>query len=116
VFVAEVIIDLGAAVICFLSSCHPVLVGEQTPVGTFALQHYSIEEPEFGGDLLVFKETQTSLFAIHRVVDVPGQQRLERIKSADPKKRVVTAGCVNVEPVVYDELISCCSTSTVIIK
>ena len=113
----DVVVDIAAALICFASSCHPALVGTDTPRGEFNLTPYSISTPGYGGDLLVFKVDGGSIYAIHRVLDVPGQQRLARIHIPDPKYRItITNGCVNVEPEVYDELLACCSTSKVIVK
>jgi hypothetical protein len=51
------------------------------------------------------------------VLDVPEQQRSARIHSPYARHRVtITAGCINIEPQVYDELMSCCSTSRITIK
>jgi len=60
----------------------------------------------YGGDVLVFKETENYAFAIHRVwLRNPTQHRAERLASDDPKKRQgVTMGCINVAPEVYDQL------------
>lgn len=113
----DVLVDVAAAVICFASSCHPALVGNDTPRGEYTLAPYTISTPGYGGDLLVFKVEGSSVFAIHRVLDVPGQQRLARIHIPDPKYRItITNGCINVEPEVYDQLMDCCSTSKVTIK
>jgi len=113
----EVVVNVAAALICFANACHPVLVGQETPRGTFELEPYTIQDSRYGGDLLVFKHDQTGVYAIHRVLDVPGQQRLARLRSPYAKHRImVTTGCVNVDPLVYDELMSCCSRSKVIIK
>jgi hypothetical protein len=113
----DVIVDVAAALICFASACHPALVGNDTPRGEYQLERYTIEDPRYGGDLLVFKKDRNDVYAIHRVFEVPGQQRLARIRSPYPKHRVtITAGCVNVTPEVYDMLVDCCSDSRVIIK
>ena len=113
----EVLIDVAAAVICFAATCHPVLVGAETPRGEFQLTHYTTQAPRYGGDILSFKETSNSLYTIHRVIDVPGQQRPARLKSRSPGERtMVTSGCVNVDPVVYEELVECCSASRLVIK
>jgi hypothetical protein len=113
----EVLVDLAAAIICFASSCHPVLVGPETPRGEFQLTHYSTPIAIYKGDFLSFKETSDALYTIHRVVNVRGQERLARLKSPDPKRRIgITGGCVNVEPAVYEELVKCCSASKLVIK
>ena len=111
------IVDIAAAIICFAGACHNVLVGEETPRGTFQLAPYSTTMPGYGGDLLVFKQEKHAVFAVHRVFNVAGQQRLSRIHSPYARHRItITAGCVNVEPEVYDKLMDCCSTSTITIK
>jgi len=113
----EVIVDLGMALICFLGQCHPALVGESTPAGEFQLVRYTTESPGYGGDLLVFKEDDIQVWAIHRVLNVRGQHRPERLKSKNANRRkFITNGCVNIDPVVYDELVDCCSNATLRIK
>lgn len=113
----DVLVDIAAAVICFAGTCHNALVGNDTPRGEFTLATYTIEDPRYGGDLLVFKHDSTGVYAIHRVLDIPGQQRIARIHSPYAHHRVtITAGCVNVTPEVYAQLMDCCATSTVTIK
>lgn len=113
----DVIVNIASAVICVASSCYPVLVGNDTPKGEYQLTHYSIEDKKYGGDILVFKIEGQDVYAIHRVIDVPSQQRPARLKSPYPKHRVtITYGCINVEPEVFQELIRCCSTSKMIVK
>lgn len=114
--VLQVIVDLGMATICFLGACHPVLTGNSTPVGTFQLQHYAIENPRYGGDILVFKTDKKYVYAIHRVLDIPSQQRKERLTIGNNNERKnITLGCINVDPSVYDELVECCSNATLVI-
>lgn len=114
----EVIVDVSAAIICFASACFPALVGNDTPRGKFQLTEYSTDEPGYGGNILAFKRNDKGqVYAIHRIIDVPGQQRLARIKSPYTEHRItITAGCVNVEPEVFDKLIECCYSSKVVIK
>lgn len=113
----DVLVDVANALICFASICYPALVGKDTPRGEFTLAPYTISEPGYGGDLLVFDVKGNEIYAIHRVIDVPGQQRLARIQSPYPAHRItITAGCVNVTPEVFDKLRDCCSTSKVTIK
>lgn len=109
-----VVVDIGAAIICFMSTCYPALVGTSTPTGEFQLTHYSTELKGYGGDLLVFQELDSSVFAIHRLLNI--QNRSERIKSQNPADHVITAGCINLDPTVYDLLVDCCSDSKVVIK
>jgi hypothetical protein len=113
----DVVVDVAAALICFASTCHPALVGNDTPRGEFTLAPYTIQDPRYGGDLLVFKHDDSGVYAIHRVLDLPGQQRLARLRSPYAKHRItITAGCVNVDPEVYGQLMDCCSGSKITIK
>lgn len=113
----DILVDVAAALICFAATCHPALVGVETPRGEFQLTHYTTPDPGYGGDILSFKETSNDLYAIHRVIDVPGQQRLARLKSPDAERRnTITGGCINVEPVVYEELVKCCYASKLVIR
>lgn len=102
---------LYSALICFQAPqsqqhCYPVLVGRSTPTGVFPVVHKLTKAPGYGGDILVFDETNTTAYAIHRLwLRNPAQHRLERLASNDPaQRRNVTMGCVNVAPEVYDEL------------
>ena len=88
----DVFVDLAAAIICFATTCHPVLVGPVTPRGEFQIIHYRTPIKIYRGDFLAFKETRDSLYTIHRVVNVPGQERLARLKSPDPKRRTGITG------------------------
>jgi hypothetical protein len=113
---AMVVVDILAAIICFTSQpggaeeCHPVLVGQDTPRGTFTLNQRLTDSPGYGGDVLQFKDDPTEVFAIHRVwLLKPSEKRAERLRSSDPKVRKVTKGCINVEPVIYERLRDCCS-------
>lgn len=113
----DVVVDVAAALICFASQCYPALVGDDTPRGQFALTPYTIQDPRYGGDLLVFKHGDGAVYAVHRVIDVPGQQRLARLRSPyAPHRITITAGCVNVDPEVYAKLYDCCSRGTIEIK
>ncbi len=113
-----VIVKLTAALVCFTAkdnyACYPALIGPDTPAGLYTLTHYLTEPPDFlyGGDLLVFKEDNDDVWAIHRVINVPGQHRIQRLKANDvSKRRNITNGCINIEPEVYEKLVDCCSNS-----
>lgn len=112
----EVVVEVSLAMICFLGQCYNALVGADTPRGEYQLQLYNTTLPGYGGDILVFKETEKDVFAIHRVIDVPNQNRLKRIESKSSKNRLITNGCINVESNVYLSLKECCHASKVIIK
>ena len=112
-----VLIDVSTAVICFLSSCYPALVGADTPRGEFTFRHYSTSTPGYGGDILAFHERGDEVFAVHRVLDVPGQQRATRLLIPHAQYRQeVTGGCVNVSPETYEKLVSCCHGSAVTVR
>jgi len=111
---AEVVVNVTTALICFTGQCYPALVGDRTPLGEYTLKQYRTPIPAYGGDVLAFKETNTLVFAVHRVINVKGQNRLVRIKSPNIQDRVhVTNGCINVEPEVYQKLMDCCSQSKI---
>jgi hypothetical protein len=113
-----VLVSLAAALICFTDRCYPVLVGANTPAGTFSLSHQATVEPGYGGDILVFQENHKYLWAIHRVYTLnPTEKRLERINSTRSEyRRSVTKGCINVMPDVYERLVTCCSKDILVIN
>ena len=114
---AEIVVSLTLSVICFANSCYPALLGERTPTGTFELKRYAYTEPGYGGDILAFKETKTELWSIHRVLNVPGQNRRERLMSKESAdRRYITNGCINVDPKVYDLLLNCCTNQRLVIR
>lgn len=119
----SVLVNIALATICFTyqgtNECHPVLVGQKTPTptGEYVLQQRLTSSPGYGGDVLQFLETETEVFAIHRVWLLnPKQNRAARLKSPNVKDRFITNGCINVEPEVYEKLKDCCSNSKLIIK
>jgi len=112
-----IIVDIALATIWVAGQCHNALIGTKTPKGEYNLMHVMTEDPGYGGDVLVFKDTPEKYFAIHRVwLLKPAQKREERLKSDDPKYRVITAGCINVDPKVYAELVDCCRAEKLIVK
>lgn len=114
----DVIVDLVTSTICFLSSCHPALLGENTPKGVFSLQVREVAEVSiYGKDVLQFKEDDTQWFAIHRVIKTPKEQRIAKLNSPTPaRRRYVTHGCINVSDAVYEQLRDCCSNSSLLIR
>ncbi len=112
-----VVVSVALASICFSGNCYNALVGQDTVPGTYQLQHYRTTEPGYGGDVLVYRQTQTYAWAIHRVwlLD-PKQHRQQRLASDNPAYRHITMGCINVSPVVYQKLVDCCSSSTLIVN
>lgn len=111
-----IVVNLTLATICFLSECHPILVGTDTPTGTYQITQRITSQPGYGGDVLQFHETDKAWYGIHRTWTLnPKQRREERLKSNNPKDRVITKGCINVAPKVYEKLKACCSTDQVTI-
>lgn len=105
----DVIVHLATATICFLNACHPALIGVKTPKGEFPLVHMRVMEPGYGGDLLAFEHHDNTTLAIHRLYHTR-QRREARIVSGETADRQgVTAGCINIEPAVYEALVDCCS-------
>lgn len=113
-----VVINIAAATICFLGTCHPALVGKSTPVGEYVIEQKLTDRPGYSGDVLEFVEYSDKIMAIHRLwLLSPKQKREQRIQSSNPKDRVITAGCVNVTNEVYDQLVECCAgTSLTIVR
>lgn len=119
----SVIVNIALATICFTyqgtEECHPVLLGKSnpTPTGEFILRKRITADPGYGGDVLQFHETSTEVYAIHRVwLRKPEQKRLERLRSNNVKDRYISAGCINVDPEVYNKLMDCCTYTHLIIK
>jgi len=114
-----VIVDLALAVICFGSNmeCHPVLFGDDTPKGEFRMNLRMTSKVGYGGDVIQFKETESRIYAIHRIwTRNPEQERTKRITEGDLVRRKITKGCINVQPEVYEELKNCCSNEPLVIK
>jgi hypothetical protein len=112
-----IFVNLITASICFLGSCYPALIGVNTPIGVFNVEHRSTTQYGYGGDVLMFKEGDDSIYSIHRIITFnSSQKRLERIVSNNIKDRTITDGCINVMPDVYEKLVECCSESELIIS
>lgn len=114
---SAVVVHLASATICFLGQCHPALIGNATPSGTFPIVHARVGEPGYGGDVLAFARDGQGVYAIHRVWTlVPAQRRVQRLTAGGAAaRRGITGGCVNVMPDVYDALVACCSRARVTI-
>ena len=113
-----ILVSLATASICFLNQCYPALVGPDTPVGQFKLEHVRTQAAGYGGEVILFKETSSSLFAIHRVWLLnPKQRRLERLTSGKTSERItITMGCINVMPEVYQKLVDCCNNQVMVVS
>ena len=111
-----VTVHLAAAIICFAELCHPALIGTKTPTGEFPLVYGTTDDPGYGGDVLAFYEDESVVYAIHRLwLLKPEQKREQRIKSKNPKDRLITSGCINLTTDVYKKLVDCCSEDTLVI-
>lgn len=112
-----VVVSLGAALICFNAVCYPALIGESTPPGEYRLEQRTTPQPGYGGDVLLFKESNNGVFAIHRIINFnQAQKRMQRIASPMARDRIITDGCINVMPDVYEKLVQCCVTDNLQIK
>ena len=113
-----VLVNLGLAIICFAGQCYPALIGARTPIGEYQLDHRSTPKYGYGGDVLMFKETETEVYSIHRVITFnPTQRRVERLTGeVPPNLRIISDGCINVMPEVYEKLVDCCSDDQLTIK
>lgn len=101
------VVFLATAQLCFGVHCYPVLVGDDTPTGQFALHRRYVQANGYGGDVLQFDETSSDIMAIHRVwLGRPAEHRAERLASGDVlQRRSVTHGCINVDPAVYEQIV-----------
>lgn len=111
---------LSQAMLCGTLQCWPVLVGPKTEqfVGqTLPLTQRLTSDPGYGGDVLQFAEDDTTVYAIHRVWTLrPQEKREERLRYPDPKRRSITKGCINVDPMVYNYLVRNYRDATLTIK
>lgn len=113
----DVVVHIGVALLCFAQQCHPVLIGKDTPMGEYTLNQRLVSDPLYGGSVMQFKDDGLEIYAIHRVwLGKPKEHRAERIKSINPKDRIITNGCINVEDSVYNELITNYQGSHLIIE
>lgn len=103
----DVVVHIGAALLCLAQQCYPVLIGKDTPTGNFTLNLRIVHDPLYGGSVMQFKETETEVYAIHKIwKGRPMERRTERINSSKSKDRTITKGCINVTDSVYNELIT----------
>ena len=101
----KAVVDTKKAELCLEERCYPVLVGKDTPKGTFDLNIVKTNRRGYGGDVMSFKEDAKYLYAIHRVWTLkPEERRLERIASPNAADRHITHGCINVTDDVYEKL------------
>lgn len=67
--------------------------------------------PGFGGDVMTFHEDRLGRYAIHRTWR--GREKLYELPAGN---RVVSKGCINVQPEVYAALVACCAGAKVVIR
>ena len=95
-------VDTQTATACIQDDCYPVLVGKNTPKGTYGLNLSTTPDPLYKGSVLAFKRDSTGTYAIHRVWNgKPSERRNQRLAGV-VTERLITNGCVNVSDEVYD--------------
>lgn len=103
-------IYLAAAVICFQNACYPILMGDDTPIGTFRMTERLTADPGYNGNVIQFYETDKKVYAIHRLWLLNKEQyRNERLNSSKPSDHKITSGCINVSSEVFERLLDCCT-------
>lgn len=107
---------LSKALICFAATCQPVLIGDDTKPGRYELHAFQTNQPGYGGDVLLFDHDATGWFAIHRTYTLGNTRNRPQLYSGTtPAQRTVSAGCINVQPEVYEQLKDCCTGKTLVI-
>ena len=97
-----IIVDTQTATACIHDDCYPVLVGKNTPKGTYGLNLSTTPDPLYKGSVLAFKSDSTGTYAIHRVWNgKPSERRNERLKGT-VSDRLITNGCINVSDDTYE--------------
>ena len=97
-----IIVDTQTATACIQDECYPVLVGKNTPKGTYGLNLSTTTDPLYKGSVLAFNSDSTGTYAIHRVWDgKPSERRNERLKGT-VSDRLITNGCINVSDDTYE--------------
>lgn len=100
-----VTVFVAKALICFAGQCHPALVGNSTTPGTYDMSVLYTQQPGYGGDVLMYDTNDTEWMAVHRTYVRDNRRQRERLYlDTSPDQRRVTAGCVNVEPEIYEDL------------
>lgn len=119
----SVLVSIALATICFTyngaEECHPALLGKNssTPRGEYILRKRITQEKGYGGNVLQFHEDQKGVYAIHRLwLLKPEQKRRERLDSKKIEDRYISSGCINVDEMVYEKLLDCCTHQKLIIE
>lgn len=102
-----VTIYLAKALICFAQVCHPVLLGENTQPGVYAMRVLWVASPGYGPNVLEFDRMKDgNWLAIHQTYSGNGVKRAHLYTQPAANRRHVTAGCPNVQPEVYQQLLN----------
>lgn len=111
-----VVVRISDATICFNGGCWPALIGSDTHPGQYSLAVLHVVTPGYGPDVLMYNSTDTVWYAIHRTYNYGNVRNRHRLyHGTTPEQRMVTAGCVNVEPHIYDMIRDCCSNAALTI-
>lgn len=80
-----------------------------TPAGRFSLSYTKYDQaPSYGGSIQVFDKMPTikdgvqEVFAMHRVINMPGEGRKGRLQSTTSADNRISNGCINVPASFYD--------------
>lgn len=107
-FLPSLTLYLTSALICIDDACYNALVGIDTPIGTYKLELLHTSSPGYGGSVLGFHSDDSGVYAIHQTwLGNPNERREERLSGKG--SRIITNGCINVEPELYDWLAKNCS-------
>jgi hypothetical protein len=101
------VIILSTAIACVDLDCTQAIVGKdnKTPTGEYNSYYAKTNQYGYGGDVVVFKETTTSILAIHRpypaITETNYRNRL--LQNSDANKRKISNGCINVPSKFFDK-------------
>ena len=80
-----------------------------TPAGKFNLSYMPYDVSGYGGTVQAFVQQQSptnpskgEIFSVHRVLSVPGQNRLGRLSSKTSADNRISDGCINVPAAFYN--------------
>ena len=97
-----IIVDTQTATACIQDDCYPVLVGKNTPKGTYGLNLSTTPDPLYKGSVLAFKSDSTGTYAIHRVWNGKPTERRNQRLAGTVSDRLITNGCINVSDDTYE--------------
>lgn len=99
------IVSLALATACIGDTCFPVIVGRNTPVGQFSTYYAKTNQYGYSGEVLVFKETNTKIFAIHKPYSSPSRPnyRTNILLNGSVSERKISNGCINIPTDIFDK-------------